>query len=455
MSRWFVWNVLFRLHELAKGHATYRMLREMEAADRYSPAELEELRRRKLRDLIEYAYAHVPYVRTRMNEAGLKPPDMREPSDLARLPLMRKPDVRKNRELLRSDSAGKLSSFTTGGSTGEPLIFDLAKRRVASRVACRMRTSRWWGVMVGDPEIAIWGSPVELNRQDTIRKVRDFFLATRLLSAFEMNAATMSRYLDVLEQGSCRQLFGYPSALYLLCLHARKEGRNLRHLGIKVAFVTGEVLFPYQREMIATTMNCPVANGYGARDSALIAHECPQGGMHVLADAVILELLDAQGSPVPPGEPGEIVITDLYSHEAPFIRYATGDIAVMSSRYCSCGRALPLLEAVEGRSNDSIIAPDGRIINSLALIYPVREIEGIERFRVCQKTLDCFHVQVVRNENYPNDAEQRIRRNWTQLLRSPVSVTFEYVPELSLERSGKFRHVISELAAVRDLQRVR
>jgi phenylacetate-CoA ligase len=265
----------------------------------------------------------------------------------------------------------------------------------------------------------------------------------------------MSRYLDVLEQGSCCQLFGYPSALYLLCLHARKEGRNLRRLGLKVAFVTGEVLFPYQREMIATTMNCPVANGYGARDSALIAHECPQGGMHVLADAVILELLDAQGSPVALGKTGEIVITDLYSHEAPFIRYATGDTAVMSSRYCSCGRALPLLEAVEGRSNDCIIAPDGRIINSLALIYSLREIEGIERFRVCQKTLDYFHVQVVRNENYPNDAEQRIRRNWTQLLRSPVRVTFEYMPELSLEPSGKFRHVVSELPAVRDLQRVR
>ena len=82
------------------------------------------------------------------------------------------------------------------------------------------------------------------------------------------------------------------------------------------------------------------------RDSALIAHECPQGGMHVLSDAVILELLDPEGRPVAPGEPGEIVITDLNSHEAPFIRYATGDIAVMSSRRCPCGRALPLLERI-------------------------------------------------------------------------------------------------------------
>ena len=200
-----------------------------------------------------------------------------------------------------------------------------------------------------------------------------------------------------------------------------------------------------------------MANGYGGRDSALIAHECPQGGMHVLADAVILETLDPQGRPVPPGEPGEIVITDLYSHEAPFIRYATGDIAVLSARRCPCGRALPLLERVEGRSNDSITSPDGRAINSLALIYSVREIEGIERFKITQKTLTSFHVQLVRNARYSTNSEERIRKGWTQLLRAPVTVTFEYLQELPIDRSGKFRHVVSDLQASaaqnRNLQR--
>ena len=207
------------------------------------------------------------------------------------------------------------------------------------------------------------------------------------------------------------------------------------------------MLFPYQRELIAETLNCPVANGYGGRDSALIAHECPHGGMHLLADAVILELLDSQGRPVPPGEPGEIVITDLYSHEVPFIRYATGDIASLSAERCPCGRPLPLLKSIEGRSNDSILAPDGRIINSLAMIYAVREIQGIERFRICQKAIDGFHIQLVCNRDFPQDAEDRIRRNWTRLLRAPLNITFEYPHALPVEKSGKFRHFVSELPA--------
>jgi phenylacetate-CoA ligase len=445
MKHWLVWNVLFPLHEAAKQHPTYRFLREMEAADCLTSTELQELQCRKLQNLILYSYEHVPYVRTRMDEAGIAPNRLRTPDDLAQLPIMRKADVRQNRDQLRSDIAGKLSSFTTGGSTGEPLIFDLAKRRVASRVACRQRTSRWWGVSVGDPELAIWGSPVELKRQDIVRTMRDVFLASRLLSAFEMNEATMSHYIQVLERGRYRQIFGYPSALYLLCLHARTQGKNLRALGLKVAFVTGEVLYEYQREVISEVFNCPVANGYGGRDSALIAHECPQGGMHILADALILELVDPQGRPVPPGEAGEIVITDLYSHEAPFIRYGTGDVAVLSPRKCRCGRSLPMLEQVEGRSNDTIVAPDGRMINSLALIYSVREVQGIERFRIRQKSLTSFHIQVVRDPAFSTDGEQRIRANWTRLFRGPVDVTFEYLAELPPDPSGKFRHVVSDV----------
>ncbi len=445
MRRWLAWNLFFRAQELLKAHPTLRILKEMERADRMSAEELEQFRGERLRDLVAYSYQHVPYYRARLKEVGVEPSEIRRTSDVARLPILTKADVRAHRSELRSTLAGRLSPFTTGGSTGEPLIFELGKRRTASRVACRQRVSRWWGLSLGDPEIALWGSPIELTRQDTIKALRDYLMATRLLSAFEMNEATMSRYLDILEKQSCRQIFGYPSAVYLLCRQAQKEKRNLLRLGIAAVFVTGEVLFPYQRELISQTLNCPVANGYGGRDSGFLAHECPQGGMHIMADAAIVELVDECGRVVPAGQPGQIVATDLYSHEFPFIRYATGDIGVASAARCVCGRVLPLLERIEGRSNDTILAPDGRRINSLALVYPLREVEGIEHYRICQKTVDTFAVQIVANAQYHPDGERRIREHWSQLLRTPVSVTFEYMAVIPAERMGKFRHVVSEL----------
>ena len=148
-----------------------------------------------------------------------------------------------------------------------------------------------------------------------------------------------------------------------------------------------------------------------------------------------------------PGQAGEIVVTDLYSHEAPFIRYATGDVGVFSDSSCRCGRSLPLFERIEGRANDSIVTPDGRVINSLALIYSVREISGIEHFRIFQKAVDRFYVEVVRNQDFRIQDEEQIRESWTKLLRSSIQITFEYLPSLHVERSGKFRHVVSEVPA--------
>ena len=445
MHRWLVWNVFFPLHEWAKGHPTFRILKDMEAADLLTAAELEQLRAAKLKDFLCYGYENVPYVRNVMQQARIEPSDIRGPADLVYFPLMRKADVRKNREIMRSRVAGKLTLFSTGGSTGEPLLFDLPQERIASWIACRQRAMRWWGLSAGDREFAIWGSPVEATRQDRIRNLRDKIMATRLLSAFEMSEPVMSRYVDLLLKGDCRTIFAYPSSIYLLCLHARKEGRNLRRAGVKTVFVTGEILFTHQRELIAETLNCPVSSGYGGRDSGFVSNECPQGGMHIMADATIVEILDSQGKPVPEGEPGEIVVTDLYSREVPFLRYATGDIGALSSRRCTCGRPLPLLDKIEGRTTDFILAPDGTILHALSVIYVLREVEGIEQFRIHQKTVDRFLVQLVRNENFKSESEPRIREGLRQRLRAPVEVTIEYLPALLSERSGKFRHVISDV----------
>ena len=294
-------------------------------------------------------------------------------------------------------------------------------------------------------------SPVELSRQDRVRRVRDWLMATHLLPAFDMTEDAMSHYLDILGQGRTRQVFCYPSSAYQLCLFARKQGRNLRRAGIQAIFVTSEVLYPYQRELISETFNCPVANGYGGRDSGFISHECPQGGMHILSDAIILEIVDAEGRPLPPGEPGEIVATDLYSEEVPFLRYATGDIGVFSTRRCGCGRNLPLLEQIAGRSNDCVVAPDGRIINDQALVYQLRNFEGIEHFRIHQKTVRHLHVQIIRNDRFRQEAEAQLREGWRALFRAPVEITFEYVAGFPAERSGKFRHITSDLSGPQQL----
>jgi phenylacetate-CoA ligase len=446
-------DVLFPLHEYLKDHPTSRILRDMESADRMSGSELAELSNARLRYLIRYSYENVPFVRDVMTKTRLEPSRIESASDLVLLPVMRKSDIRANRPRLRSTLAKNLVQYTTTGSTGDPLLFDISKRRIASRVACRQRVTRWYGLSVGDPEIVLWGSPVELTKQDWVRSIRDRFLRSRLLSAFEMKESTMDRYLDFMERYRCRMIFGYPSSVYLLCRHARNRKRNLRSLGVKAAFVTGIPLYAYEREMISEVLNCPVADGYGGRDSGFIAHECPQGGMHILSDAVIVETVDRDGQPVPTGESGEIVVTDLYSEEAPFIRYATGDYGVLSSERCRCGRALPMIARIDGRVMDFFLAADGRLMPGGVVFYALYGLDGIEQFKVIQKKVDQFHIQIVADHIFNKDKESLVRQRLEQRMRSPLHVSFEYLKEIPAEKTGKFRGTVSELPEIRDLNR--
>ena len=450
---WLVRNGIFRLHERLKGHPTYEILRDMEAVDRMTASELTELSDSRLRGLIQYSYNHVPYVRARMDEIGVEPSRIQTSGDLVRLPVMRKADIRANRMQLRSTAAKKLVQYSTTGSTGDPLLFDLSKRRIAARVACRQRVTRWWGLSVGDPEFVLWGSPVELTKQDWVRAVRDRFLRTQLLSAFEMNETMISNYLDLMQRRGCRMIFGYPSSVYLLCLFARDQGRNLRSLGVKAVFVTGIPLYRYQRELISEVLNCPVADGYGGRDSGFISHECPQGGMHILSDAVIVEVVDPDGQPMPAGKSGEIVVTDLYSHEAPFIRYATGDYGVLSTSRCRCGMALPMFSKIGGRVMDFFLTPDGRIIPGGVVFYAFYGIDGIDQFKVIQKQVDQFHIQIVAGKSFRAEDEARIRVGLERRMRAPVGVTFEYVREIPAERTGKVRCTVSEVPQIQALNR--
>jgi phenylacetate-CoA ligase len=435
----------FRLQEFVKGHTTFRLFEEMKREQWLPAHRLKRIQEQRLRELFAHAAANVPYYAALLRELRLDVRDLRDSAALQLIPLLTKETIRQNLEQMKSRKARRIQRFATGGSTGDPLVFYLGPTRVSSDVASRLRAESWFGVAVGDPEFAIWGSPLEVSKQDRLRDLRDRILRTRLLSAFEMSSETMTRYLDEMERQGCRRIFGYPSSIALLCEHARREGRDLRRLGVRAVFVTAEYLYEYWRTAIAEAFACPVANGYGGRDSGFVAHECPAGGMHITADRLILEIVDDEGQRLPAGQPGEIVVTHLDTPEMPFVRYRTGDVGALAARSCSCGRTLPLLERVDGRKTDFIVAPDGRAMHGLSLIYVIREMRGIEAFRITQKRLTYFEVEIVRNQEYDANNEGRIREAFSRRLRAPVAVQVRYSDSIAPTASGKTRHVVSEV----------
>lgn len=447
-------SLLFPLHERLKGHSTVAVRRGLEESQWWSAEQLRELQLRRLQTLLQHAQAEVPYYRGLFEELRFNSADFQDLDDLCKLPFLDKPLIRAHQEELKSAQARGLARFNTGGSSGEPLIFFIGKERVSHDVAAKWRATRWWDVDIGDPEMVVWGSPIELGSQDRIRYWRDRVLRTHLLAAFEMSEAKLDEFVRTIRRIRPRMLFGYPSALAHIARHARRRGQSMDDLGIRVAFVTSERLYDHQREEIESVFGCPVANGYGGRDAGFIAHACPQGRMHITAEDIIVEIVDPQGRILPAGESGEIVVTHLATTDYPFIRYRTGDIGTLSADPCPCGRGLPVLRAIEGRSTDFILARDGTLMHGLSLIYIVRDIPGVANFKIIQENIDHTRFLLVTESGFDPACVSGIQAAARARLGEAVRVDVEQVPEIAAEASGKFRFVVSRVVPGTDRESV-
>ncbi|MEI7968840.1 MAG: AMP-binding protein [Betaproteobacteria bacterium] len=438
-------SLFFPLHEHIKGHDTVRRLRELERSQWWERDRILALQSENLARFLKHAAVHSPFHAERFAACGFDPDSVTSASDLARLPLLSKADIRGNFDRLGSAAAGKVRKMSTGGSSGEPLTFLVGSGRVSHDVAAKWRATRWWDVDIGDPEIVVWGSPIELNSQDRVRLIRDAVFRTELLPAFDMSDKRLDDALARIRRRRPRMLFGYPSSLSLIARHAENRGVAMTDLGIRVAFVTSERLYDDQRAAIARVFGCPVANGYGGRDAGFLAHECPSGSLHLTAEDIVVEIVDPAGTPLPPGQAGEIVVTHLATWDFPFVRYRTGDVGILSGAACACGRGLPVLASVEGRSTDFVVTAEGSVMHGLGLIYVLRELPQVAAFRIVQENRLLTRVHVVPASGFDETTRQSIVLGIRKRLGDAVQVEVDVVGAIAPEKSGKFRYVVSHV----------
>lgn len=437
---------LFPLQERIKGHDTMRLLREYEESQWWPAERIEALQMQRLRDFLGSVAARVPYWRGLFASQGLSVRDFRTLSDLRRLPVIDKGLIRSQGARWRAEHAARQVAMSTSGSSGEPLRFEVGPRRVAADVAARWRALRWWGVDIGDREMVLWGSSIESGAQDRWRAARDRLFRSRLEPVTGLDDAGLDALLDRMLAFRPRILFGYPSVLARAAWRGLERNLPLRSIGVRVAITTSEVLQPVWRAAIAETFGCAVADEYGARDAGYIASECPAGRRHIAAEAVIVEVLDADGASLPPGEAGEIAVTNLAGPEFPFLRYLTGDRGALDPAPCECGRGLPLLRSVEGRSNDALIALDGARVHGSAFNYVLRELRGMRAYKIVQEARDRVEVLVSLEASLAVGDARRIERALKERLGAAVAVDIREVDAIPPEPNGKFRHIVCRIA---------
>ena len=436
-------GVLFPAYEThVRGRPTLRHLDEFERSQWLSADELQALQWRRLVGLLEHCWREVPYYRQQWKRLGATPADIRSMADYRRLPVLTKHDIRTHFSDLQADSLKASLLFkTTGGSTGEPLRLGYTRESYDRRIAVMWRSYAWAGARMGRRALYLWGGAVGNPSRRSLLRERLYhrFFARRMLDSFAMSEANMHAYADALDAWRPEVVVAYTSPLVRLAEWLLAQGRRVH---APASLVTGaEALHGFQREIIERAFGAPVFNTYGCREVMLIASECERReGLHVNAEHLLVETLGAPGD-----QAGEVAITDLSNYGMPFVRYLNGDLATPMDGACGCGRGLPRLRSVDGRKLDAIRTPDGRIVPGEFFPHMLKDVVGLRRFQVVQRSLDSLDVTLVRGDGFDADALDYIRGQTARVLGPRVELRFGFADAIATSPSGKFRVTVSEI----------
>jgi phenylacetate-CoA ligase len=368
---------------------------EMLARERWPRERLLAFQRRRLRAIVQHAVANSRYYRQAIGAVGNGDIDLQELPILTKATLMAEFDrIVTDRHLRLADAERHLA----GDRAGEPLFDEY--RVVASGGTTGVR-----GVVVYDQpawEVAVAGLLRLLKVQGISADTRvlgigaptPLHMTNRLFAELRAGRADAPRLsvttplrevVDALNAYQPEALITYPSFVRRL---AEEQRAGRLRIAPRQFCTAAETLTQEVRDLARETWGAAVLNAYGATEANLIGMECPwASGLHVLEDLLVLEVVDENNRPVPPGVAGhKVLVTTLFNRTLPFIRYELSDLVTVAEGLCSCGRPHLRLASVQGRREDVLSLParnGGHVrVHALQLRAPLLRLPGIRQFQV-------------------------------------------------------------------------
>lgn len=446
----FVKRFLYPGVQKLKGIKVLQCLAELEESQWLSNKEIKELQFKKLQKILNHAYEKIPYYNSLFKECDIHPSDIKSWDDFLRVPVLTKKELRTNlKTLCLPKKPGRIYIGYTSGSTGMPLTIYYDWIFEGWHTANCWRARRWHSIDIGDKEVAIWGRPVESQFERIFGRIKSRLRNVMIFSAFELSERKLPSVWKRIKRFRPKFLYGYPSALFHLANYVKKIEGSALDLGIEVAMTTAETLYSHYRKTLKEVFGCGVFNEYGSSELGAFAFECPQGSMHISDEIVLVEFIK-EGKPVKFGEEGEILLTGLVNEFMPLIRYKVGDVGRPTNKLCGCGRGLSTMDITVGKIGETILTSKGRCSHSEIFTYInkgllERKLHGIEHFRVIQKKVDNFAVEIVTGKEDVKTSKKFFEEQMRVYLGNQISINFKEVPIISRDKDGKLRYFLSEV----------
>lgn len=331
----------------------------------------------------------------------------------------------------------------TSGSTGNPFYFAKDKFSHALTWAIIKNRFDWHGVY-GKKQARFYGLPKDsFSRKKELLK--DVFSNRIRFNVFDLSNEALTQWILKFQEHKFVYANGYTSVLVVFAKFLIKKNLILKNIceTLKVCVVTSEMLIPSDKKILEQGFGVPIVNEYGASELDLIAFEDRKGDWVLNTETLFIEVLNEENKPVHYGEVGNIVITSLYNKAHPFIRYKIGDRGAIQK----INNKKYILANLEGRSEDFVKLPSGKISPGLTFYYITKSIMEdsgkIKEIKVIQTTLSTFKVEYVAEKVLTKKEQNHIKKALLNYLEPNLSIDFIRLKSLLRNKSGKLKQFTS------------
>ncbi len=406
-----------------------------------SADELEALQLERMFRILDFAYRHNAFYKARFKACGFEPGDLRHLSDLSRLPILTKDDIRDELGHTFSDGFTKANSIhnRTGGSTGVPLHNYMDYGAVSFKKAATERHDAWAHRVAGDRLAAVWGDtdkpqPFKTRIRNGLTE-RAFYLDT-----LKFDRAHIVTFCDQVRKYRPPVLMGHAHSIFRLAEQVRDL--NIEDLTFQGVITTAMVLSESERKKIEEVFRTSVFNRYGCEELSIISSECDaHTGMHICAEGLYVELVGED-----PTIPRQLVITDLVNLAMPMIRYQIGDYGILAEGGCPCGRNLPRLAEVSGRTADFLFRPDKVPVFGISILDTFAiHIPGFKQVQIVQDKYDFLTFYIVKDQSFSDESLEMLKRNVVEIFGDQMRYEIEFVDRIKQTERGKYRFSICNI----------
>jgi phenylacetate-CoA ligase len=421
------------------------LLAQLEATQWLAPAAIAESQARQLNAVSEHHKRHTPSFAARLKGAGVG-----YLNSLERLrhvsPLSRRDAQTLGDRFFATQVPQRhlpLGNAKTSGATGEPV----AVRKTA------INRLLWSAYTIRDH---LWFERSFSNRMSSIRAnvskyvdAKDWGAPVRNL--FETGAAQgipistdIREQLRLLRKFRPELLIVYPNNLAAFATIWEKEGFDLTAL--RHVKTIGETVHDELRIRIKTITGLAIEDNYSSQEAGPIAIQCPASGLyHIMAEALIVEIVNDRNEPCREGEIGRVLVSDLHNLATPLIRYDIGDYAEAGPP-CSCGRGLPTLKRILGRERNLVRLPDGSHHWPLVGFHSFDTVAPVRQYQLIQTAIDAIEFKVVTDQEITRAQEEGLIKIAQRALNHPFEITItQFRERLPMGPNGKFEEFICKV----------